>query len=83
MSVNLDDILEAREILKDIITPTPLLADAKLSREIGASAFLKAENLQKSGSFKIRGGYNKISRLTEDEKRRGVVAASAGNHAGH
>lgn len=81
MSVSLDDILEAGEIIKDIITPTPLLADAKLSREIGGRAFLKAENLQKSGSFKIRGGFNKISRLTDDEKQRGVVAASAGNHA--
>lgn len=81
MTVKFADILEARENLKEIIAPTPLLADAKLSREIGANAFLKAENLQKSGSFKIRGGYNKISRLTDDEKRRGVVAASAGNHA--
>ncbi|MBK9527230.1 MAG: threonine ammonia-lyase [Acidobacteria bacterium] len=44
-------------------------------------AFLKAENLQKSGSFKIRGGYNKISQLSDDEKSRGVIAASAGNHA--
>ena len=81
MTVNLADILEAREILKDIIIPTPVLADAKLSREIGANAFLKAENLQKGGSFKIRGAYNKIARLTEDEKKRGVIAASAGNHA--
>ncbi len=81
MSVKLADILEARETLKEIIIQTPLLTDAKLSRETGANAYLKAENLQKSGSFKIRGGYNKISHLTEDEKRRGVVAASAGNHA--
>ena len=81
MTVNLAAILEARQILKDIIIPTPLLADATLSRETGANAFLKAENLQKSGSFKIRGAYNKISRLTEAEKSRGVVAASAGNHA--
>ena len=81
MTVKLADILDARQILKDIIIPTPLLADAKLSRETGATAFLKAENLQKSGSFKIRGAYNKISRLTTDEKRRGVIAASAGNHA--
>ncbi len=81
MTVKLADILEAREILKEIIIPTPLLTDAKLSRETGANALLKAENLQKSGSFKIRGGYNKISRLSDDEKKRGVVAASAGNHA--
>lgn len=81
MSVTLTDIEHARERLKGIITPTPMIGDARLSREIGASASLKAENLQKSGSFKIRGAYNKISQLTDDEKKRGVVAASAGNHA--
>lgn len=81
MTVKLADILDARKILKDIIIQTPTLADAKLSQEIGATAYLKAENLQKSGSFKIRGAYNKISRLNDDEKKRGVVTASAGNHA--
>ncbi len=81
MTVKLADILDARKILKDIIIQTPILADAKLSQEIGANACLKAENLQKSGSFKIRGAYNKISRLTDVEKKRGVITASAGNHA--
>jgi threonine dehydratase len=81
MSVKLSDIRDAQKILKDIIIPTPLLADARLTREIGASAHLKAECLQKSGSFKIRGAYNKIHRLNETEKKRGVVTASAGNHA--
>ncbi|MGC2237878.1 MAG: threonine ammonia-lyase [Pyrinomonadaceae bacterium] len=81
MSVKLSDIRDAQKILKDIIIPTPLLADARLTREIGASAYLKAECLQKSGSFKIRGAYNKIHRLTDAEKKRGVVTASAGNHA--
>jgi threonine dehydratase len=81
MTVKLSDIEDAQRILKDIIIPTPLLADARLSREIKANAYLKAECLQKSGSFKIRGAYNKIHRLSEEEKRRGVIAASAGNHA--
>jgi threonine dehydratase len=81
MTVKLSDIQEARGILKDVIIPTPLLPDARLSREIGANAHLKAECLQKSGSFKIRGAYNKIHRLDDEEKRRGVVTASAGNHA--
>ena len=81
MSVKLSDIEAARSRIKDVITPTPIIADARLSTEVGASAFLKAESLQKSGSFKIRGAYNKISQLTDDEKRRGVIAASAGNHA--
>ena len=81
MTVKLSDIEAAREILEGIIIPTPTLADGKLSRLIGANAYLKAECLQKGGSFKVRGGYNKIHRLSDEEKRRGVVAASAGNHA--
>ncbi|CAN5792898.1 threonine ammonia-lyase [soil metagenome] len=81
MSVQFSDIQNANHIIKDTIIQTPILPDVKLSDEIGASAFLKAECLQRSGSFKIRGAYNKISRLSEEEKKRGVVAASAGNHA--
>ena len=81
MTVNINDIHAARERIRDIITPTPIIADDRLSEEVGARAFLKAENLQKSGTFKIRGGYNKISQLSDDEKSRGVIAASAGNHA--
>lgn len=81
MSVTLAEIEDARRRIKDVITPTPIIADARLSKEIGANAYLKAESLQKSGSFKIRGAYNKISRLSDEEKRRGVIAASAGNHA--
>ena len=81
MSVTLSDIEDARETLQNIINPTPVLVDEKLSAEIGASVFLKAECLQRSGSFKIRGAYNKISRLSDREKDRGVIAASAGNHA--
>jgi threonine dehydratase, medium form len=81
MSVTLADIQDAHKVLQDIIIPTPTLSDEKLSTEIKARAFLKAECLQRSGSFKVRGAYNKISRLTEEEKSRGVVTASAGNHA--
>lgn len=81
MSLTLADIEAARTRLKDIILPTPIIADARLKREIGADAHLKAECLQKSGSFKIRGAYNRISQLSDEEKKRGVVAASAGNHA--
>ena len=81
MTVKLSDIQQAREILRPIINPTPILSDRILSNEIGAHAFLKAECLQRSGSFKVRGAYNKISRLSEDEKTRGVVTGSAGNHA--
>jgi threonine dehydratase len=81
MAVDLSDIQQAREILKDIINATPVLSDRTLSANIGADAFLKSECLQRSGSFKIRGAYNKISRLSDDEKSRGVVTGSAGNHA--
>lgn len=80
-SVTFSDIQQADHLIRDTIIRTPVLPDVKLSGEIGASAFLKAECLQRSGSFKIRGAFNKISRLSEEEKRRGVVAASAGNHA--
>jgi threonine dehydratase len=58
-----------------------MIADERLSSDIGARVFLKAECLQRSGSFKVRGAFNKTSQLTDDEKRRGVIAASAGNHA--
>ncbi|HVE56485.1 MAG TPA: threonine ammonia-lyase [Pyrinomonadaceae bacterium] len=81
MTVKLTDIQEARKLLQGIIIPTPILSDEKLSTEIGAKAFLKAESLQRAGSFKMRGAYNKISRLSKEEKNRGVIAASAGNHA--
>ncbi|HEV7645367.1 MAG TPA: threonine ammonia-lyase [Pyrinomonadaceae bacterium] len=81
MTVKLSDIESARSLLQGIIRHTPILPDEKLSAAIGASAFLKAESLQLSGSFKARGAYNKISRLSDEEKQRGVIAGSAGNHA--
>lgn len=81
MTVKLSDIQDARKVLQHIINPTPIISDEKLSAEIGARSFLKAECLQRGGSFKVRGGYNKISRLTDEEKQRGVITASAGNHA--
>lgn len=81
MTVKLSDIQDARRILQGIIIPTPILSDEKLSADIGAKTYLKAESLQRSGSFKLRGAFNKISRLTDAEKGRGVIAPSAGNHA--
>ena len=81
MTVKLADIENARGVLKGIINPTPTMSDEKLSAELGARAYLKAECLQRAGSFKIRGAYNTISQLSENEKQRGVVTGSAGNHA--
>lgn len=81
MTVTLADIHAAQQTLKDQLIPTPVLPELRLTRELGARVVFKAESLQRAGSFKIRGAYNKISRLTDDEKQRGVIAASAGNHA--
>lgn len=81
LPISLADIQAARRTLRDIIIATPLLPAARLSAELGAPIFYKAENTQHSGSFKIRGAYNTISRLSDDEKARGVIAPSAGNHA--
>jgi threonine dehydratase len=77
----LTDIQQAAEVLETIITPTPLLKDQTASSDLGAAIYIKAECLQRSGSFKIRGAYNKIHSLTPEEKALGIIAASAGNHA--
>ncbi|WP_426565890.1 threonine ammonia-lyase [Angustibacter sp. McL0619] len=81
LPVTLDDVRAAREVLEGVVRPTPLEFSRALSDRVGGPVFLKCENLQRAGSFKIRGAYTRIARLSEDEKRRGVVAASAGNHA--
>ena len=76
-----DDVAAARDVLRDVLPPTPLLHSRALSERIGGPVYLKCENLQRTGSFKARGGYFRISRLSEAERAHGVVAASAGNHA--
>ncbi len=76
-----DDVVAAREILRDVISPTPVLYSRALSEVAGGPVYMKAENLQRTGSFKVRGGYVRIARLADAERARGVVAASAGNHA--
>ena len=81
MTVTLSDIRDARERIRHVINLTPLVFDEKLSGTLNARTFLKAESLQRGGSFKVRGAYNKISQLNDEEKVRGVVTASAGNHA--
>lgn len=75
------DVQEAGKALRGIIHQTPLDRSATFSAMAGCDVYLKLENLQKTGSFKIRGAYNKIRLLTPDESARGVIAASAGNHA--
>ena len=76
----LADIREARERLRGVAQVTPIHYSETLSRRAGRPVHLKAENLQRTGSFKIRGAYNRIATLGEDERAAGVVAASAGNH---
>src|SRR2546428_12455659 len=80
-SVTIADIWEAYKLLKPRLHHTPLAPSRTLRDITGADVYLKAENLQRSGSFKVRGASYKLSRLTEEEYRRGVIAASAGNHA--
>lgn len=74
-------IQEAKKTIGGVIRRTPLVECPALEEALGGSIYLKMENLQKTGSFKIRGAINKISSLTDEEKARGVIAASAGNHA--
>ncbi|CCH77922.1 putative threonine dehydratase [Nostocoides japonicum T1-X7] len=79
--MTLDDIRAADQLLEGVARRTPMEHNRALSERAGAEVYLKCENLQRAGSFKIRGAYTRISRLSADEKARGVVAASAGNHA--
>ena len=75
------DIQEAYDILKPVVRRTPLEKSKTFSQMTKTNVYLKQENLQTTGSFKIRGAYNKISHLTKQERMHGVVCASAGNHA--
>jgi threonine dehydratase len=79
--VTLADVEEARGVLADIAVRTPMEESRWLSALAGGPVSLKCENLQRTGSFKIRGAYVRISRLSAEERAHGVVAASAGNHA--
>lgn len=77
----LEAFIKAKEKLSKVLLETHLIYSPIFSKESGNKVFIKPENLQKTGSFKIRGAYNKISNLTDAEKKRGVIASSAGNHA--
>ena len=79
--VGLEDIRRARSVIDGVITHTPVLSAGAISRWTGTRVLLKAENLQRTGSFKLRGAVNRMSTLSDDERAGGVVAASAGNHA--
>jgi threonine dehydratase len=79
--LNIEKIYEARERIKDVVVQTPLAYAPYLSELSESEVFLKKENLQVTGAFKIRGAYNKIASLSQEQRACGVIAASAGNHA--
>ena len=78
--ISMRDIYLARKRIGDLARKTPLVGSPLLSETIGASVYLKLESLQETGSFKVRGAANKMSTLSEDERARGVIAMSTGNH---
>ena len=84
--VQTDDVVAARELLRDVISPTPVLRSRVLSELVGGPVFLKCENLQRTGSFKLRGAYLRIARLTDAERARlvtdvALIELRGGEHA--
>jgi threonine dehydratase len=79
-ALSLSDIFSAKKIVTQYCLPTPTILSDSLSTHIGGNVYLKLEILQKTGAFKVRGASNKLARLSRDEKERGVVTASTGNH---
>lgn len=77
----LDKFEAASEIVKEVTNPTKLVYSDYLSHQTGGKVYLKPENMQQTGAYKLRGAYYKISTLTEEERERGLITASAGNHA--
>lgn len=80
LGVTLRDIYRARQRIAAVVTRTPVISSPLLSERVGVSVYLKAESLQKTGSFKIRGAANKMLSLTTEEQARGVITVSSGNH---
>src|SRR5215510_11250421 len=78
---SLEGIINARKLFDAEIRKTPLTSSRTLSDKIGSHVFLKMESLQKTGSFKVRGAWSKLNSLSPEERRKGVITASAGNHA--
>ena len=77
--LTLDKVFDASNVLKEVIRPTACIHAPKVNPD--CDVYLKTENLQVTGSFKVRGAYYKISQLSDEEKSHGVIACSAGNHA--
>ncbi|GHF26192.1 serine/threonine dehydratase [Kordiimonas sediminis] len=81
LPITIEDVRDAYEQIQDVIVRTPLIENQELNYLVGGRVFIKPECLQRTGSFKFRGAYNRISRMSEDERKGGVVAFSSGNHA--
>src|SRR4030065_2366975 len=79
-SVTFEDICGAQRVISKHLPKTPLRSSLALSKRLGCKAYVKCENTLPTGAFKVRGGVNLISRLSDEEKRHGVIAASTGNH---
>ena len=79
--ISYDDVKNAYERIKKIVNHTPILTSRTLNHKVKAQIFLKCENLQRVGAFKFRGAYNALSQLSEEEKEKGVITHSSGNHA--
>jgi len=79
--ISFTDIERAYRILKPVVHKTPLLSSSTFNEHTGNEVYFKAENFQRIGAFKFRGAYNKIASLTDEERKRGVIAHSSGNHA--
>src|SRR4051794_36178253 len=80
-AISLDDVERAARVIAGKVLRTPLVPSPRLSELTGADVLVKHENMQPTGSFKERGALNRLAALSDDERRRGVIAMSAGNHA--
>src|SRR5919202_1573595 len=81
MAISFDDVRQAAERLRGVANRTPVLTSRTVDELVGARVFFKCENLQRGGAFKFRGAYNRLVCLSPEERQRGVVAFSSGNHA--
>lgn len=79
--ITLNDIKDAKKNLSNVVEATPVTKAPILSKNFNSEIYLKKENLQLTGSFKLRGAFNRLAKLPKEKRDRGVVAASAGNHA--
>lgn len=79
--LTLEKFKQASAIVKEVTLPTKLVYSEYLSKQTGADVYLKPENMQYTGAYKVRGAYYKISTMSEEDRKKGLVTASAGNHA--